>query len=256
MARIRTIKPEITQSESLGKVCRDSRLLFILMITLADDAGRLRGHPLFLARVLFPFDCTSEQQIIDWLEELENAGSITRYEVDGNSYAQLNNWLRHQRIDRPTPSRLPGPLGGDRSEIRQLASTRELSPQEEEGERTMTLISTSTKEEERTRCSQVDEDALLTFPVDKSWRPSAHFDTQVELLGFAKPSAAELETQVREFIAYWVTRPTASRTQRDWDHALAKRLARIRLCSAPKRGSQKRVMSDYQIGVTEDGSLA
>ncbi len=43
MARIRSIKPEFPQSESMGNVSRDARLTFIQLWTLADDSGRLRG---------------------------------------------------------------------------------------------------------------------------------------------------------------------------------------------------------------------
>ena len=43
MGRIRTIKPEFPQSESMGRVSRDARLTFILLWTMADDAGRLRS---------------------------------------------------------------------------------------------------------------------------------------------------------------------------------------------------------------------
>lgn len=43
MGRIRTIKPEFPHSESMGRVSRDARLTFILLWTLSDDLGRLRG---------------------------------------------------------------------------------------------------------------------------------------------------------------------------------------------------------------------
>lgn len=36
MARIRTIKPEFPQSETMGRVSRDARLLFIQLWTVAE----------------------------------------------------------------------------------------------------------------------------------------------------------------------------------------------------------------------------
>ena len=43
MPRIRTIKPEFPQSETIGRLSRDARLLFLQLFTLVDDAGRARA---------------------------------------------------------------------------------------------------------------------------------------------------------------------------------------------------------------------
>jgi hypothetical protein len=107
VARIRTIKPEITQSESLGRVSRDARLCFYNLFTIVDDAGRTRGASRLLASLLFPYDEDAGGLIGGWLDELERENCIGRYEVDGNYYLQITNWLKHQKIDKPSPSRLP-----------------------------------------------------------------------------------------------------------------------------------------------------
>lgn len=107
MARIRTIKPEFPQSESMGRVSRDARLLFIMMWTIADDAGRLRAASRMLASLLFPFDDDAPALIEGWLAELEDEGCIRRYVAGGTTYAEIVKWLEHQKIDRPSKSRLP-----------------------------------------------------------------------------------------------------------------------------------------------------
>lgn len=107
MARIRTIKPEFPQSESMGRVSRDARLLFIMMWTIADDAGRLRAASRMLASLLFPFDDDAPALIEGWLAELEDEGCIRRYVSGGTTYAEIVKWLEHQKIDRPSKSRLP-----------------------------------------------------------------------------------------------------------------------------------------------------
>ncbi|WP_051003013.1 hypothetical protein [Bradyrhizobium elkanii] len=124
MARIRTIKPEFPQSETIGKLSRDARLLFIQLWTLADDEGRARAASRMLASLLYPYDDDAPSLIDGWLAELERHGCITRYEVEGSTYLQVDNWLKHQKIDRPTPSRLPVVSEGTRL----LASPREASP--------------------------------------------------------------------------------------------------------------------------------
>src|SRR5690348_10531613 len=113
-ARIRTIKPEIPQSESFGRLSRDARLCFVLLWTICDDAGRARASSRLLASLLFPYDDgedghqrTTAADVERWLIELEGEDSIRRYQVDGDQYIQVTNWLKHQKIDKPTASRLP-----------------------------------------------------------------------------------------------------------------------------------------------------
>lgn len=107
MARIRSIKPELPQSESMGKVSREARLLFILMWTLADDEGRLRGNSRMLASLLFPYDDDAPGQIDRWIFELLEEQCIVVYEVGAATYVQICNWLIHQKIDKPSKSKIP-----------------------------------------------------------------------------------------------------------------------------------------------------
>ena len=128
MARIRTIKPEFPQSESMGRVSRDARLCFVMLWTLADDEGRLRGSSRMLASLLYPYDEDSRDLIENWLEELKKENCIVRYEIDGDCYIQVTNWTDHQRIDRPSKSKIdPPPSIGKkpRESSRKLAKPRE-----------------------------------------------------------------------------------------------------------------------------------
>lgn len=107
MARIRSIKPEFPQSESMGRVSRDARLLFIQLWTLCDDSGRARGNSRMLASLLFPYDDDAPRLIDGWMGELESEGCIRRYEVDGDSYLDIPKWLKHQKIDHASASKYP-----------------------------------------------------------------------------------------------------------------------------------------------------
>lgn len=124
MARIRTIKPEFPQSESMGNVSRDARLCFIMLWTIADDSGRLRGNSRMLASLLFPYDDDAPALIDGWLFELEHEGCIDRYVADGSAYVEIAKWLSHQKIDKPTPSKIPAFDPSSRI----LANPRESSP--------------------------------------------------------------------------------------------------------------------------------
>ena len=124
MARIRTIKPEFPHSESMGRVSRDARLLFVMLFTIVDDEGRARAATRMLASLLFPYDDDATARIGEWLAELVKEHCVELYEADGNAYLRITNWLSHQRIDKPSRSRLPPPLS---------PSPREASPQEGKG---------------------------------------------------------------------------------------------------------------------------
>ncbi len=109
MSRIRTIKPEFPQSESMGRISRDARLLFVLIWTLCDDSGRTRAASRVLASLLFPYDDDAKDLIDVWLAELEGQGCIMFYQVDGTKYLEVCKWASHQKIDRPSGAKCPAP---------------------------------------------------------------------------------------------------------------------------------------------------
>lgn len=109
MARIRSIKPEFPQSESMGNVSRDARLLFVMLWPICDDHGRTRAASRMLASTLFPYDDDAPSQIDSWLAELEREKCIRRYEVNGSAYLEICNWLTHQKIDKPSKPQFPEP---------------------------------------------------------------------------------------------------------------------------------------------------
>jgi hypothetical protein len=108
MGRIRTIKPEFPHSEGVGDLSRDARLLFLMLFTVVDDEGRARASSRLLASLLYPYDDDASGLIDGWLDELEFSEMIRRYVVDGSTYLEVVKWLEHQKIDKPSRSRLPG----------------------------------------------------------------------------------------------------------------------------------------------------
>jgi hypothetical protein len=91
----------------MGRISRDARLTFILLWTLADDSGRLRGNSRMLASRLFPYDNDAADKIDGWLAELEGVDSILRYDVGNDRYIEIRNWLKHQKIEKPSASKHP-----------------------------------------------------------------------------------------------------------------------------------------------------
>ena len=60
-----------------------------------------------LASLLYPYDDDAKNLIEGWMAELSSEGCIARYEVQGTGYVQISNWLDHQKIDKPSPSKIP-----------------------------------------------------------------------------------------------------------------------------------------------------
>ncbi|PKV84248.1 hypothetical protein [Streptomyces sp. TLI_146] len=109
MARIRTIKPEAFESEDLASVSVTAERTFFGLLTQADDSGRHRDHPAIIAGRLWALrpEHTATHVAQD-LEELAGAGLICRYTgCDGRTWLHVVTWERHQKIDRPSASRLP-----------------------------------------------------------------------------------------------------------------------------------------------------
>jgi hypothetical protein len=107
--RIRTLKPEIWEDEAVGGLGPWERLLFVGLITMADDEGRLRALPSAIAGHIFPYDELTPPKILKWLGSIADAGLIHRYRAGATDYVQILGWAKHQKINRPAPSSLPPP---------------------------------------------------------------------------------------------------------------------------------------------------
>jgi hypothetical protein len=111
MARIRTIKPEFFQHESLYDAERESelplRIAFAGLWTVADKAGRFEWRPRQLKLNVLPYD---ECDFTAVLSALEAHGFVQRYDVEGKSFGCIPSWDRHQHKNvREPDSTIPAP---------------------------------------------------------------------------------------------------------------------------------------------------
>lgn len=120
--RIRTLKPECWQDEAIGALSDKARLLWVGLVTMADDAGRLRLLPSAVIGHVFPYDeSVTAARLRKLLAECtaavtqEGKPLVMVYEHGGATYAWLTGWRKHQRINRVTPSELPPPPDPDGS---------------------------------------------------------------------------------------------------------------------------------------------
>ena len=109
MARARNIKPSFFTNEYLSDLQPLARLLFIGLWCYADREGRLEDRPKRLKVDILPYDDCDVDKL---LESLENSPDrfITRYEVDGKRYIQIENFTKHQNPHIKEPiSTIPAP---------------------------------------------------------------------------------------------------------------------------------------------------
>lgn len=110
MARIRTIKPDFFQSEDVAVLSYRARLTWIGLWTHVDDEGRCKANPRLIKGALWPLeDDVSSKDVSTDIDELERNGKLVIYESQGEEFIQILNWLKHQRISRPSQSKFPAP---------------------------------------------------------------------------------------------------------------------------------------------------
>jgi len=110
VARKRMIDPGIWQSEDFGHLSTLAKLVFIGLFSQADDYGRGRGKPQYIKNTLFPYDEEmTAGDIKNAFAEIVTHMSIRFYESNGSEYYALTNWRTWQKVEKPTPSRLPNP---------------------------------------------------------------------------------------------------------------------------------------------------
>ena len=144
--RIRTVKPEWLEDEKLAAASDAARLMSVALWLIADDHGRGRAGVSFLASQVWPYEFANADvgsirgtlaKASRAIAELVAIGHVELYEVSGQRYYRVRNWIRHQRVDKPSPPRCPEPETGtilrtplDVGEIRESLANDSGEPRE------------------------------------------------------------------------------------------------------------------------------
>jgi hypothetical protein len=183
--RIRSVKPEWLEDEVLALASSDARVLSIALLLVADDHGRGRANKLMLAGQVFPGKPL--ETLARALEELRRARYVHLYEVEGQSYFAVRNWLKHQRVDKPSGPRVPLPpketsveieIPGDlanvpgdlASSIEILATDPDPDPDLRSGPRFPEALAPLARQREKALAARVDCDAQ--FAAFRTWHLS------------------------------------------------------------------------------------
>src|ERR1700677_1856985 len=109
MPRNRLIKREFFRDEKVAALSFPARLLFQSLWIQADDAGNGRGNSLLLKADCFPYDSLTVEDVEKLLEEIVQSGMVQLYQIGATRYFHVVNFLRHQKIDRPSKFTYPPP---------------------------------------------------------------------------------------------------------------------------------------------------
>lgn len=115
MARGRLISKSLGSSRKFhsllrvgGKHGEFCQVLFPLLITNADDFGRLQGDAFTIKNVVLPTSQRPEKDFERALEVISEVGLIDRYVMNDDIYIQINKFDEHQpNLHKRTESRIP-----------------------------------------------------------------------------------------------------------------------------------------------------
>lgn len=106
--RIRTIKPEFWNNENLSACSMEAHFIAAALLNYADDEGYFNANPKLIKAAIFALREDS-LNIHGVLTELSNIGYLQLYEnPDGRIYGYINKFSEHQKINRPSSSKIKG----------------------------------------------------------------------------------------------------------------------------------------------------
>ena len=136
--RIRTIKPQFWCHPVMGRLDPFTRVLAVALLNYSDDEGFFLAEPCIIKGALFPFE-KSSNNVRKGLKILEREGYIEiRISRENGPIGRVVNFLKHQKINRPTPSTLRSyfslsPHGGINESSMQDRNGLELKEMESNG---------------------------------------------------------------------------------------------------------------------------
>lgn len=106
--RIRSVYPDILESEDFASWSPWAQIAFVKVWTKMDDQGRIKDNPRWLSSILFPFnEEVGTAQMARIVDEWVGTRSVCRYEVADEKWLHCVNWHRFQKPQRPTKSKIP-----------------------------------------------------------------------------------------------------------------------------------------------------
>lgn len=213
-------------SPQVMNLSHSARLLFIGLITQADDAGRGTADVRRIKAAIFGGDDVTSVSVHGWLNECAAQKLITLYatESHGDLY-ELPTWHLHQRINRPSPSNYPPPPdseGAHGAFSERSLSTHWGSDGKEGSEGEEGSLGSDGSERIREAASTPARGTPSApdsaTPISEDWQPS---ERNLEWLASTGLTAEQQREVIAEFVRYWVA-AGARKTAKNWDVAFVR----------------------------------
>jgi hypothetical protein len=109
----RYLKPGICDSDCIEAIkLPASEVFYYRLLTVVDDFGRMDARPLLLKSKCFPVKVSATEKLVSqWLADIEQAGLVKVYTVDGKPYLQILKW---DNKPRASESKYPNPANADK----------------------------------------------------------------------------------------------------------------------------------------------
>jgi hypothetical protein len=98
MARIRSIHPGLFTDEAFVSLSMAARVLYVGILTEADDHGVFEWKPVQFKMRLMPAD---NVDVASLMREMETTNSVKRFSSEGKDYGLVRNFCRYQRPKKP-----------------------------------------------------------------------------------------------------------------------------------------------------------
>lgn len=107
---LHTIDPDLWQSESFAAMSADAKLLYLGLVSIVDDQGRMRfGYSIVVGK-LYMYSDPPRTKIEALIDELVKSDFVIFYDIDGREYIQIKDWWTYQVNSRARASRFPAPV--------------------------------------------------------------------------------------------------------------------------------------------------
>lgn len=201
MARIRTVKPEFWKNEALSALPEATHLLAAALLNYADDEGYFNANPALVKAECSPLREPSVS-VHESLKLLAEIGYLRLGKgADGRRYGHIVNFSEHQRVNRPTPSKISSLGVAWEGSVSIHGAISEPSPLEGKG-----------KEQGTGKRNRGGGEAVASrLPSD--WQPSE------ENLEYCRKTRPDLNPAVvvENFRDYWLAKPGQAAKKLDWD---------------------------------------
>ena len=238
----RILREGILTSERVDMLTPQGELFYRRLMSVVDDFGRFDGRPQMLRVSCFPLrvDRVREADISRWLDELQTAGLIALYAINGKPYLEMHDFRQQVRAKESRYPPKPEMQSDCLADATQMQSDC-LADEHLDGGGGGDGDVDDKPTPPHSACS------TESFRMHSDWKPSPHLGSIARQAGLLVPGSEEFNAALGEFIAYWLTQNRA-RTQHEWDHALVKSLKSDRMrgeAKPAKTGRRKPEREDF-----------